>query len=91
MKRIDIIHAFLNNANPSATANRSLSFVGNKLYSYSTCIAKRVDDKVFINPKKYSTTTSCHQNMIARVAKERGFSVQVVDLFVAGKSYYEHD
>ena len=91
MKRIDIIHAFLNNATPCSTPNRSLSFVGNKLYSYSTCIAKRVDNKVFINPTKYSTTTSCHQNMTARVATQKGFSVQVVDLFVAGKSYFEHD
>ena len=31
-----------------------------KLYSYLTCIAQKVGDKIYLNETKYSCTTSHH-------------------------------
>ncbi len=38
-----------------------------KLYSYNTCIAQKVGDRIYLNCTKYSTTTSHHQTLVKRI------------------------
>ena len=38
-----------------------------KLYSYLTCIAQKVGDKIYLNETKYSCTTSRHQSLVRRI------------------------
>lgn len=38
-----------------------------KLYSYSTCIAQKVEDRIYLNETKYSCTTSHHQTLVRRI------------------------
>lgn len=38
-----------------------------KLYSYSTCIAQKVGDSIYLNETKYSCTTSHHQTLVRRI------------------------
>jgi hypothetical protein len=38
-----------------------------KLYSYSTCIAQWVGDRVYLNCTKYSVTTSRHQSLVKSI------------------------
>lgn len=38
-----------------------------KLYSYSTCIAQKVGDRIYLNETKYSCTTSHHQALVRRI------------------------
>lgn len=45
----------------------TLFSINNKLYSYDTCIAQKVNDKVYLNCTKYSMTTSHHQGLVRRV------------------------
>lgn len=65
MKNIDVIDLF----NKGLTgSSENLESTGDRLYSYSTCIAQRKDDGiVYINNTKYSTTTSKHQNLVLRI------------------------
>lgn len=38
-----------------------------RLYSYCTCIAQKVGDRVYLNETKYSCTTSHHQTLVRRI------------------------
>lgn len=38
-----------------------------KLYSYFTCIAQKIDGKIWANETKYSTTTSRHQSLVRTI------------------------
>lgn len=49
------------------------------LLSYKTVIAERKGSVVFLNKKKYSTTTSQQQNKVREKAKELGLSVKEVE------------
>ena len=79
MKRIDVIKAFLENANPCCTPNRSLSVAFGKLYSYATPISIVLGNTCFIVSRKYSMTTSHHQSMARREALKQGFKVESVE------------
>ena len=39
----------------------------NKLYSYNTCIAQKINNKIWANETKYSTTTSRHQSLVRTI------------------------
>lgn len=38
-----------------------------RLYSYSTCIAQKVGDRIYLNETKYSCTTCHHQTLVRRI------------------------
>lgn len=64
MKNSEVAKSFAFNFVDSAKAN-SLEFTNNKLYSYATVIAQRLDDgRVIVNDTKYSVTTSKHQGLL---------------------------
>lgn len=44
----------------------NLSIIGDKLFSYNTCIGQRKNGVVYANMTKYSTTTSRHQNYLRK-------------------------
>lgn len=50
--------------------NLYMIYKDNKIFyqSYNTIIAIEEEDKIIINDKRYSTTTSKHKNMIVRQA-----------------------
>ena len=79
MKRIDVIKAFLENATPCCTPNRSLSVAFGKLYSYATPIAIVLGNTCFIVSRKYSVTTSRHQSTLRNEALAQGFKVESVE------------
>lgn len=61
MKNSEVAQAFAFNYVNNAKA-LNLEFTNNKLYSYATVIAQRLDDgRVIVNNTKYSCTTSRHQ------------------------------
>lgn len=52
----DVINAF---ANGKIAKNRNMHSTGNKLFSYTTCIAQRFEDgTIVVNSTKYSVSTS---------------------------------
>ncbi len=65
-KNSDIINAFLNKKQANNGRN-SLHTDGNRLYSYSTCIAEHYSDGIVINVSKYSKTTSDHLKELQKV------------------------
>ena len=72
MTTIDLVKSFANgatsgNTGPSqyydGTITRA-SIIDNILYSYTTPIAKRTNNGIILNKRKYSSTTSKLQNYI---------------------------
>ena len=72
MTTIDLVKSFANgatsgNTGPSqyydGTVQRA-SIIDDILYSYTTPIAKRTNDGIILNKRKYSSTTSKLQNYI---------------------------
>lgn len=57
------------------------------IFSYAVAIARiRYDDKlVYINSRKYSQTTSKHQNLVQREAIKQGYTIE--HLFTSTASY----
>ena len=66
MKNKDIIRRFLNKGGDASNYSKNLHIIGNKLINYSTIIAMWDNGKLLISNRKYSPTTSKHQNMIKR-------------------------
>ena len=64
MKNSELISAFVTGLARDGQHTGSVSVNGNKLYSYATCIAERVDGKLVVNETKYSVTTSKHQSYL---------------------------
>mgnify|MGYP000982306598 CR=1 FL=1 len=62
MKNIEVIETFINGGNKAKTAN--LYIDGENLVNYSTVIAHRINNRIYLNSTKYSQTTSRIQNMI---------------------------
>ena len=64
MKNSEVAKAFVYNyVNNAKTTN--VEFTSNKLYSYSTVIAQRLDDgRIILNETKYSVSTSRHQHYL---------------------------
>ena len=73
MKNIEVIYRFLNRQ-PAKSSSGNLKSIGEKLFSYNTCIAEWVNDYLFVNLTKYSSSTSSIQNMLF---KELKFVLQV--------------
>lgn len=63
MTNLDVIKSFTRR-NPNSTAH--LLSTGDKLYSYSTCIAEYYLDRLLVNITYYSNTTSHHLGLLKR-------------------------
>lgn len=50
----------------------------NELVNYQTVIARWDSNKIILNTKKYSSTTSKIQHMIERVCEEYGIEIEVM-------------
>lgn len=86
MANIDIIHAFINHKQAKTALRdipyngyyiakgRSLESTGEKLYSYDTVIARWSGDKVELNTKKYSSSTSRVQSSLAGALARAGIA-----------------
>lgn len=59
---------------------RTLYTDGNNLINYSTTIASLIDGKVYLNIKKYSSTTSKIQSQIRRLAMSKGLEIIEVNM-----------
>lgn len=86
MANIDIIHAFINHkAAKSALRDipynglyirrgRSLESTGDKLYSYDTVIARWAGDKIEVNNRRYSASTSHVQGALKNAIARAGIA-----------------
>ena len=55
--------------------NGSMSVIGDKLFSYATCIAQRTDEGFIVNLSGYSPTTSRHQSHLRNALRNCKYSV----------------
>lgn len=62
MKNVDVIKNFVNLA--KSGKGNSVSSTGDKLFSYDTIIAERINGKIIVNDTKYSVTTSKAQSYL---------------------------
>jgi hypothetical protein len=58
---------------------RTLYTSGNYLINYSTKIAKLENNKLYLNIRKYSVTTSKIQSKIRYLASQKGYEIIEVD------------
>ena len=65
MEKRSLIKSFINGATKGTGSN--LTIEGNNLINYSTVIAKREGNKILLNNRKYSKTTSRNQNIIRQI------------------------
>lgn len=63
-----LIRNFVNGATEGNSSN--LIIKGNNLINYNTIIAIRRGNKIFLNSKKYSQTTTRNQNLIRLYSSE---------------------
>lgn len=64
MRNEEVIKKFINGV-VARNSTGSLSSVGDRLFSYATCIAEfDKDGKLWKNLTKYSSTTSRHQSLL---------------------------
>ena len=68
MKNIEVIKCFMKGY-PAKSSSGNLRSTGEKLFSYNTCIAEWVNDYLFVNLTKYSSSTSRIQNMLFKGLK----------------------
>jgi len=66
MKNDQIIKNFVEGATIGKNTTGNLFISGNNLINYSTVIAKRKNNKIYLNINHYSQTTSKIQNMIRK-------------------------
>lgn len=57
-----------------------LSSENGKLYSYSTCIAQWVGNRVYLNCTKYSATTSHHQTLVRRICNPYRIQCDIIPI-----------
>jgi hypothetical protein len=66
MKNNQVIKSFVEGATIGKSTTGNLFISGNKLINYSTVIATRKENKIYLNNNHYSQTTSKIQNMIRK-------------------------
>ena len=71
IKKEDLIQAFVNGASKGRGSN--LVIEGSVFRNYQTIIARRQGDKIIINWRRYSQTTSRNQNLLYQFAKAAGY------------------
>ena len=60
---------------------------GEKLYSYNTCIGQWVDNIIYINITKYSTTTTKLQNYLLYKARNNNLVIEILDNIFKNQSF----
>lgn len=65
MTKTELIQKFINGAEKGKGSN--LYIRGNHLINYNTVIASRDGEKIILNAKKYSSTTSRNQNIVRKL------------------------
>lgn len=69
---MQIIEDFINGVNEITNGYSLTQLNGEKLFSYGTCIAQRIDNGYICNTTKYSVTTSKWQNKVfAKINKDK--------------------
>lgn len=74
MKNFDVIKNFVNHA--KACKGNSVTSTGDKLFSYNTIIAERINGVMYANFTKYTQTTSKAQNNLALVLSGHAIIVE---------------
>lgn len=74
MRNEEVIKGFVFGGNVGK--GNSVFSKGNKLFSYDTIIAERIDGKVYVNETKYSVTTSKAQGYLRYWLKGGGIKVE---------------
>lgn len=74
MKNVDVIKGFVNGG--KVGKGNSVFSIGDKLFSYNTIIAERIDGKVYVNPTRYSVTTSKAQGYLRYYLNGCGIEVE---------------
>ena len=74
----EVVHAFVDGEAMRTRAARvpggcRVDATGDTLYSYRTQIAYRAGDVFLVSPRKYSPTTSQHQNALRWALRHAGF------------------
>lgn len=86
MTNENVINAFLNGEKAQTPKRkikndcywydgRTLASDGETLINYSTVIAKNVQNRIYLNINKYSSTTSHIQSLIKRLATSKGMTI----------------
>ena len=65
MGKRQLLESFINSATKGSSSN--LIIRDNELINYSTVIARREGNKIILNNRKYSPTTSRNQNIIRQI------------------------
>ena len=78
MKNIEVIKAFLT-ISKANSHNKNLISIGDRLFSYNTCIAQWIDDIIWVNVSRYSTTTSGHRNSLISACEVYCFETRFVE------------
>ena len=65
MGKRQLLESFINGAIKGTGSN--LTIEGDNLINYSTVIAKREGNKILLNNRKYSKTTTVNQNIIRQI------------------------
>lgn len=64
----EVIKDFANGVKEVTMASNVTNKGGERLFSYNTCIAQKVDEGTYIlNKSKYTVTTKKHQNLVAEL------------------------
>ena len=74
--RDEVIDAFIAGRNERSA---SLNSISGKLVSYNTVIADWEGNKIRINSKKYSSTTSAQTGALKRAAQSQGITIEEVE------------
>lgn len=75
LNKNDLIKTFLLTNEEGRGSNLYIS--GETLVNYDTCIAYKKDGILYLNVKKYSSTTTRNQNLLRRMASE--FNIRVCE------------
>ena len=76
----EVIEDFANGVKEVTRASNVTNKNGEKLFSYDTCIAQKVDETTCIlNKSKYTVTTKKHQNLVAELLNNETI-IEVTDV-----------
>lgn len=87
MKNIEVIQAFLNK---NIASSNNLFSMGDRLISYTTCIAEWNTNCIMVNTTKYSTTTSKIQNILLKELRMGHKVVQVENVPINTQYLWKH-
>lgn len=72
MKNVEVLEKFLNDEQGKTT---NLTSTRGQLINYTTTIAEKVGNTIYLNTTKFSKTTSTIQNKLRYLATQKGFAI----------------